>query len=43
LKTPLAYHEISELKDKLAQEKLYLEEEIRSDSGFERIIGKALH
>jgi formate hydrogenlyase transcriptional activator len=37
----LAYHEISELKDKLAQEKLYLEEEIRSDSGFERIIGKS--
>jgi len=34
-------HEISELKDKLAQEKLYLEEEIRSDSGFERIIGKS--
>jgi len=29
------------LKDKLAQEKLYLEEEIRSDSGFERIIGKS--
>src|ERR1700740_179464 len=37
----LAYQEISELKDKLAQEKLYLEEEIRSDSGFERIIGKS--
>src|SRR6201993_1525859 len=37
----LAYHEISELKDKLAQEKLYLEEEIRSGSGFERIIGKS--
>jgi formate hydrogenlyase transcriptional activator len=35
----LAYHEISELKDKLAQEKLYLEEEIRNDSGFEGIIG----
>ncbi len=26
-----AYHEISQLKDKLAQEKLYLEEEIRSE------------
>jgi formate hydrogenlyase transcriptional activator len=38
----LAYQEISELKDKLAQEKLYLEEEIRTDSGFERIIGKSV-
>jgi len=28
-------------RTKLAQEKLYLEEEIRSDSGFERIIGKS--
>src|SRR5882757_10204735 len=34
IENALAYHEISELKDKLAQEKLYLEEEIRSDSGF---------
>ncbi|HJX83146.1 MAG TPA: sigma 54-interacting transcriptional regulator, partial [Candidatus Angelobacter sp.] len=41
IQNALAYHEISELKDKLAQEKLYLEEEIRSDSGFERIIGKS--
>src|SRR5216683_326087 len=41
MENALAYHEISELKDKLAQEKLYLEEEIRSDSGFERIIGKS--
>src|ERR1700741_1139291 len=41
IENALAYHEISELKDKLAQEKLYLEEEIRSDSGFERIIGKS--
>jgi formate hydrogenlyase transcriptional activator len=30
LENALAYHEISQLKDKLAQEKLYLEEEIRS-------------
>ena len=37
----LAYHEISELKDKLAQEKLYLEEEFRSEMGFERIIGNS--
>ena len=35
----LAYREISELKDKLAQEKLYLEEEIRSEMNFERIVG----
>jgi len=35
----LAYREISELKDKLAQEKLYLEEEIRSEMSFEQIIG----
>jgi formate hydrogenlyase transcriptional activator len=37
----LAYHEISELKDKLAQEKLYLEEEIRSEMNFENIIGNS--
>ena len=37
----LTYREISELKDKLAQEKLYLEEEIRADMGFERIIGNS--
>jgi formate hydrogenlyase transcriptional activator len=41
IENALAYQEISELKDKLAQEKLYLEEEIRADSGFERIIGKS--
>jgi formate hydrogenlyase transcriptional activator len=37
----LAYREITQLKDKLAQEKLYLEEEIRSDLNFEQIIGKS--
>jgi formate hydrogenlyase transcriptional activator len=37
----LAFREISELKDKLAQEKLYLEEEFRSEMGFEQIIGKS--
>src|ERR1700693_2650929 len=41
IENALAYQEISELKDKLAQEKPYLEEEIRTDSGFERIIGKS--
>src|SRR4029077_4249645 len=35
----LAFSEISELKEKLAQEKLYLEEEIRVDMGFEQIVG----
>jgi len=30
-----------ELKDKLAQEKLYLEEEIRSELNFEHIIGSS--
>ena len=36
-----AYREISELKDKLALEKVYLEEEIRSELGFEQIIGNS--
>jgi formate hydrogenlyase transcriptional activator len=35
----LAYEEITRLKNKLAEEKLYLEEEIRSEHGFEDIIG----
>jgi formate hydrogenlyase transcriptional activator len=34
-----AFREISELKDKLAQEKLYLEEEIRSEMNFDQIVG----
>jgi len=34
IENALAYREISELKDKLAQEKLYLEEEFRSRDGF---------
>ncbi len=35
----LAYGQIEELKDKLAQEKVYLEDEIRSELNFEEIIG----
>ena len=35
----LAFKEIDALKDKLAVEKLYLEEEIRSEFNFEEIIG----
>ena len=37
----LAFQEIAELKDKLAKEKLYLEEEIRTEHGFEDIIGES--
>ena len=37
----LAYREIAELKDKLAQEKLYLEDEIRGEIDFEGIVGKS--
>ena len=36
-----AYYEISELKDKLAQQKLYLEEEIRGEINFENIVGNS--
>ena len=41
----LAYGQISELTDKLAQEKLYLEDEIRTEANFKEIVGKsqALH
>src|SRR6202049_5067503 len=35
----LAFQEIDELKNKLAQEKLYLEDEIRSEMNFEEIVG----
>jgi len=39
LENALAYRQISELKDKLAQEKLYLEQEIRSEMNFDQIVG----
>src|SRR5258707_15838508 len=42
LANALAYREISELKDKLVQEKLYLEQEIRGDMHFEQIVGNSL-
>lgn len=35
----LAFREIDALKDKLAEEKLYLEEEIRTEFNFEEIVG----
>jgi formate hydrogenlyase transcriptional activator len=37
----LAYGQIAALKDQLAQEKLYLEDEIRSEMHFEDIVGKS--
>ncbi len=37
----LAYREIAELKDKFAQEKLYLEDEIRGEMDFEGIVGQS--
>src|SRR3984957_16518612 len=37
----LAYGEISQLKDRLARENVYLESEIRSELGFEEIVGSS--
>lgn len=37
----LAYRQIAELKDKLAKEKLYLEDEIRTEYNFEDIVGES--
>jgi len=37
----LAYREIATLKDKLAKEKLYLEEEIQTGYNFEEIVGES--
>jgi len=37
----LAYGEIADLKDKLAQEKIYLEDEIRGEMDFEGIVGQS--
>jgi formate hydrogenlyase transcriptional activator len=39
--TALAFQEIAALKDKMAAEKVYLEEEIRTDYNFEEIIGQS--
>ena len=41
IENALAYRQISELKDKLAQENLYLEQESRGEMDFEQIIGKS--
>ena len=37
----LVYGQVSELTDKLAQEKLYLEDEIRTEANFDEIVGKS--
>ncbi len=37
----LAYHELSQIKDKLAIEKLYLEDEIRFDQNVGSMIGES--
>jgi formate hydrogenlyase transcriptional activator len=37
----LAYGQIADLKDRLTQEKIYLEDEIRTERHFEEIIGKS--
>ena len=37
----LAYREIRELKDQLSKEKLYLEDEIRTEMNFAQIVGKS--
>jgi formate hydrogenlyase transcriptional activator len=37
----IAYGQISTLKDQLAQEKLYLEDEIRTELNFDEIVGKS--
>ena len=36
-----AYRQITELKERLAKEKLYLEEEIRTEHNFEEIVGES--
>ena len=37
----LAYREIAELKDRLARENVYLEDEIRSELNFDEIVGRS--
>jgi formate hydrogenlyase transcriptional activator len=37
----LAYQEIAELKDRLSEEKIYLQDEIRSELNFDEIIGRS--
>ena len=41
IENALAYAEIKDLKEQLSREKLYLEDEIRSEQGFEGIVGRS--
>jgi formate hydrogenlyase transcriptional activator len=41
IENSLAYRELSELKERLAQENLYLEQEIRGDIDFAQIVGNS--
>ena len=41
IENAVAYAEIKDLKAQLSREKLYLEDEIRSEQGFEEIIGRS--
>jgi formate hydrogenlyase transcriptional activator len=41
VESALAYREITALKNKLASEKIYLEEEIETEYNFEEIIGRS--
>ena len=41
LSNAIAYKEIADLKDRLAREKVYLEDEIRSEMNFDEIVGKS--
>jgi formate hydrogenlyase transcriptional activator len=41
LSNAIAYKDIADLKDRLAKEKVYLEDEIRSELNFSEIIGKS--
>ncbi|HTS71563.1 MAG TPA: sigma 54-interacting transcriptional regulator [Terriglobia bacterium] len=41
IENALAFREIAELKNKLAEEKLYLEEEIRTEYTFEEVVGES--
>jgi formate hydrogenlyase transcriptional activator len=41
IENALTFDEVCKLRDKLAQEKLYLEEEIRSEMNFENIVGNS--
>ena len=38
---PWPFEEIADLKNKLAEEKLYLEDEIRTEHNFEEIVGES--